>query len=64
MGMMPPSAMPISRRAPISATNPAAKPDSTEASENTSVATTSISLRRPILVDQRAHEQAGNGPAE
>ena len=45
--MMPPSAMPINSRAPSNQANPDAKPDNTDAIENTMVAVTSISLRRP-----------------
>ncbi len=47
-GMMPPSATPMSMRAPRSATKAVAKPDSTEAAENTSVAMMRMVLRRPI----------------
>ena len=51
IGMMPPSAMPISSRAPSIIMKVCARPERNEQAENTSVAMISRPLRLPVRSD-------------
>ena len=51
--MMPPSAIPISKRAASKVIKPVAQPENTDAAENARVVTTRMALRRPMASDKR-----------
>ena len=64
IGMMPPSAAPIRRRAPSSTAKEAARPERNEQAEKASVARISRPLRLPVRSDTTPMPKAATGPGE